>query len=69
MVKRALDASTLFRSDRALKDANCGSGRPTWRCRAAGSGLVETTLAVEIVERSADLVGETFRNVCYCDIT
>jgi len=56
MVKRALVESTLFRSDRALKDANlsCGSGRPTWRCRAAGSGLVETTLAVEIVERSAD---------------
>ena len=32
----------------------CCGGRPTWRCRAAGSGLVETTLAVEIVERSAD---------------
>ena len=46
MVNRSLVASTLFRSDRALKDANlsCGSGRPTWRCRADGSGLVETTL-------------------------
>jgi len=47
MVNRSLVASTLFRSDRALKDAknlSCGSGRPTWRCRADGSGLVETTL-------------------------
>ena len=56
MVNRSLVASTLFRSDWALKNANlsCGSGRPTWRYRAAGSGLVETTHAVEIVERSAD---------------
>ena len=56
VVNRSLVASTLFRSDRTLKAANfsCGSGRPTWCCRAAGSGLVEAMLAIEIVERSAD---------------
>ena len=47
VVNRSLVTSTLFRSDRTLKVANlsCGSGRPTWRYRTAGSGLVETSLS------------------------
>jgi len=51
---------------RTLEDTNlsCGSGRPTWRCRAAGSGLVETTLAVEIVELIGQNAQVLFVYVC-----